>query len=220
MKVSKDRERILSRIRQAIQSNPVEKPFPTADIIPVKDVFEKKDLSLAEIYAGEFIQLGGKFVYCSDLPDMLVQLNQLADSLGWTDIFVKDHFLLNFFLQNQIDWIHNKKDLDHVQAGMSLCECLIARTGSTLFSSAQEYGRQLPVYSPIHICIAFTSQIVWDIEDAFDLMKKKYGNTLPSMISLTSGASRTADIEKTLVVGIHGPKEVYTFLIEDQLSGQ
>ncbi|MFY8004345.1 MAG: LUD domain-containing protein [Chitinophagaceae bacterium] len=38
------------------------------------------------------------------------------------------------------------------------------------------------------------------------------------MLSLASGPSRTADIEKTLVVGVHGPKEVFCFLIENQLQ--
>ncbi len=45
-------------------------------------------------------------------------------------------------------------------------------------------------------------------------MQKKYQGNIPSMISLTTGPSRTADIEKTLVVGVHGPKEVYVFLVE------
>jgi L-lactate dehydrogenase complex protein LldG len=44
---------------------------------------------------------------------------------------------------------------------------------------------------------------------------KKYGNKLPSMISMITGASRTADIEKTLVMGAHGPKELVLFLIDD-----
>jgi L-lactate dehydrogenase complex protein LldG len=35
------------------------------------------------------------------------------------------------------------------------------------------------------------------------------------MITLATGPSRTADIEKTLVVGVHGPKEVYLFLVDD-----
>jgi L-lactate dehydrogenase complex protein LldG len=45
-------------------------------------------------------------------------------------------------------------------------------------------------------------------------MKEKYGVKLPSMISFATGPSRTADIEKTLVVGVHGPKEVYCFLAD------
>ena len=45
-------------------------------------------------------------------------------------------------------------------------------------------------------------------------MQIKYKKNLPSFITLATGPSRTADIEKTLVVGIHGPKEVYVFLLE------
>jgi L-lactate dehydrogenase complex protein LldG len=45
-------------------------------------------------------------------------------------------------------------------------------------------------------------------------MQTKYGDQMPSMISFATGPSRTADIEKTLVVGVHGPKEVYCFLLD------
>jgi len=47
-------------------------------------------------------------------------------------------------------------------------------------------------------------------------MKRKYKDEYPSMISLITGPSRTADIEKTLIIGAHGPKEVYVFLIDDK----
>jgi L-lactate dehydrogenase complex protein LldG len=70
------------------------------------------------------------------------------------------------------------------------------------------------VYAPIHICIAYTNQVVYDISDGLHSITKHYGNHLPSLITLASGPSRTADIEKTLVVGVHGPKEVYCFLVD------
>jgi len=41
---------------------------------------------------------------------------------------------------------------------------------------------------------------------------------MPSLITFASGPSRTADIEKTLVTGVHGPKEVYLFLVESAAS--
>jgi L-lactate dehydrogenase complex protein LldG len=46
-------------------------------------------------------------------------------------------------------------------------------------------------------------------------LQKKYRDKLPSQISFATGPSRTADIEKTLVVGVHGPKEVYCFLLDN-----
>ena len=78
-------------------------------------------------------------------------------------------------------------------------------------------GRVASVYYPVHIVFAYTNQVVYDIEDSLALMKKKYGTNLPSMINLATGPSRTADIEKTLVVGVHGPGEVFCFLINAEL---
>ena len=47
------------------------------------------------------------------------------------------------------------------------------------------------------------------------MLKRKYTDGIPSMLSLATGPSRTGDIEKTLVVGVHGPREVYVFLIDE-----
>jgi L-lactate dehydrogenase complex protein LldG len=53
-----------------------------------------------------------------------------------------------------------------------------------------------------------------DLKDGFKLLKNKYGAQMPSMITAITGPSRTADIEKTLVLGAHGPKEVFVFLLD------
>ena len=108
-----------------------------------------------------------------------------------------------------------KTDLSNCDVSITGCEYLVARTGSIVMSAAQSSGRSASVYAPIHICIAYTGQIVYDIKDALQGAKEKYGNDLPSLITFATGPSRTADIEKTLVVGVHGPKEVYLFLVEE-----
>jgi L-lactate dehydrogenase complex protein LldG len=87
-------------------------------------------------------------------------------------------------------------------------------------SSSQQSGRTVSAYAPVHICIASTDQLVFDTRDALKDLKKKYGNNLPSFITFAAGPSRTADIEKTLVVGVHGPKEVYVFLIDKPLLAE
>ena len=81
-------------------------------------------------------------------------------------------------------------------------------------SSAQQSGRTVSAYAPVHICIAYAHQLVYDTIDALKGIKGKYGTNIPSFITFAAGPSRTADIEKTLVVGVHGPKEVYLFLID------
>jgi len=99
-----------------------------------------------------------------------------------------------------------------MQAGITGCEFLIARTGSVVVSSASLSGRQMNVFPPVHIVLAHISQLVNLPEDALIAMQEKYGITLPSTISTITGPSRTADIEKTLVLGAHGPKEFIVFL--------
>ncbi|MBC7447901.1 MAG: LUD domain-containing protein, partial [Hymenobacteraceae bacterium] len=64
---------------------------------------------------------------------------------------------------------------------------------------------------------AHCSQVVADIRPALELMQRRYGRRLPSMLSLITGPSRTADIEKTLVLGAHGPRQLVVFLLDDEL---
>jgi L-lactate dehydrogenase complex protein LldG len=84
-----------------------------------------------------------------------------------------------------------------------------------MVSNENAAGRRLSIFPHHHIVIARTGQLVLDLKDAFKLIKNKYGDQLPSMISTITGPSRTADIEKTLVLGAHGPKELFVFLIDD-----
>lgn len=206
------RENIIGKIRKALGENQLPMPFPEAD--KAGNFFVNEKISPEEKFAVEFSKLGGKFVYCADEQEMFQHLEALCDTMKWTKIHTKDTFLLSLFQENEISIVQQGNDMSDIQVGLSLCESLVARTGSVLLSAAQESGRALPVYAPVHITIAFANQLHWDIADAFQVMKEKYNMQLPSMISLTTGPSRTADIEKTLVVGVHGPKEVYVFFVD------
>ena len=214
MASSVGREKILSKIRAALSKHPLPMPFPeVADY--KEDFLVRTNIPLAEQYAVEFSNLGGRFVYCESNEEMVAQVVTLADNLGWKKIAVQDAQLISLFGESKFGLVHPDNKINNSMAAISLCERLVARTGSAVYSSAQAYGRQLPVYTPIHITVAYTSQLVWDWQQAKDAIQEKYQGKLPSMLCLTTGASRTADIEKTLVVGVHGPKEVYTFLVED-----
>lgn len=206
------RETIISKIRKALKEHKVEMPFPEAE--KMHGYYAESDATAEEKFAAEFAALGGKFVYCADEQEMMQQLQALADTMKWPAMHCKDSFLLDLFREQGICLVKDGSDMHDIQVGISGCEVLVARTGSVLLSAAQDSGRALPVYAPIHITVAYANQLVWDIRDAFAIMNEKYPAQLPSMITLTTGPSRTADIEKTLVVGVHGPKEVYVFFVD------
>lgn len=203
MTISSAKENILKKIRQAL-SNPVPLPFPNSE--GSHSVYQPAHDELDIIFAEEFIKLQGKFSYCANEAELINQIQLLISQKTWTKVFCKEEKWKSHF--------NNTEDLSNCDAAITSCEYLIARTGSIVMSAAQESGRTTSVYAPIHICIAYTNQLVYDIKDGLQLIKEKYTNALPSLITFATGPSRTADIEKTLVTGVHGPKEVYLFLVE------
>lgn len=216
MKASTAKESILKKIRKALsESTPI--PFPSSE--GNQSVYQPASDELDMLFAEQFGKLQGKFVFCLNELEMQFQLEQLAQQEGFKKIYCRETDFrssissdaLAGLLMNDI----SPEALKNCDAAITGCECLVARTGTIVLSSAQESGRTSSVYAPVHICIATTSQLVYDIKDGLRLLKEKYGSNLPSFISFASGPSRTADIEKTLVVGVHGPKEVYLFLVDN-----
>ncbi|MFN6038515.1 MAG: lactate utilization protein C, partial [Bacteroidota bacterium] len=98
---------------------------------------------------------------------------------------------------------------------ITLCECLIAATGSVAISSSQNCSIRSFISTEIHIVFAFTWQIVSNISDALIFIQKKYPDNQSRQITFISGPSRTADIEQEIVFGAHGPKELYVFLLDE-----
>ena len=113
-----------------------------------------------------------------------------------------------------VDITLSKDEFENMEVAVTSCDFLIARTGSVIVTSSGDSGRQMNVFPPIHIILASSNQLVDFPEDAFNALQAKYQNELPSTMTTITGPSRTADIEKTLVTGVHGPKEVYCFLVE------
>jgi len=192
-------------------------PFPDIDNCG-EQVYTDTALTMEETFAQAFIRLGGKFIFCEHEQDLIDNITILYENRSWKKLLCADERLLKLFVNNKIDILSavNPEDED-ADACVTGCEVLVARTGSVLLSSMQPMGRMAPVYFPVHIVFAYANQIVPDIEDGFNALKKKYGIDLPSMINLTTGPSRTADIEKTLVVGVHGPEEIFCFFINAEL---
>jgi L-lactate dehydrogenase complex protein LldG len=209
MKVSSSKENILKKIRQAL-SNPVPVPFPKSE--GNNSVFQPQTDDLEVQFAEEFTRLLGKFAFCVNEADLTRQLEQLLTEKKWENIYCNEEKLFHI-ISHSAPYQIDKSTLADCDASITTCEYLIARTGTIVMSTAQT-GRSVSVYAPVHICIAYSDQLVYDIKEALQLLKEKYEGNIPSSITFATGPSRTADIEKTLVVGVHGPKEVYLFLVD------
>ncbi|HVE62131.1 MAG TPA: LUD domain-containing protein [Chitinophagaceae bacterium] len=196
---------ILKKIRLAL-AHPTPIPFPKSE--GTTSVFQPLQQDIVVEFAEQFTQLQGKFSFCTDEKELNEQFTQLCYLHQWTKIFCAEEKWLKLLPSTILT-----DDIINCEASVTSCEALVARTGSIVLST-KNGGRINSVYAPVHICIAYASQLTYDIKDALQLLKQKYQQQLPSMISFATGPSRTADIEKTLVVGVHGPKEVYCFLVD------
>jgi L-lactate dehydrogenase complex protein LldG len=206
MSQSPSKNNILKKIRMALET-PTPLPFPKSE--GNEFLFQPPQQDLVVEFAEQFSSLQGKFVFCIDIVELNQQIQKLFYQNQWTKLYCTEE---KWKVLIPPPLVH--EELDSCDAAITSCEYLVARTGSMILGSVHQ-GRLPSVYAPVHICIAYTSQLVYDIRDGLDALKNKYRDFLPSMISFATGPSRTADIEKTLVVGVHGPKEVYCFVVDD-----
>jgi L-lactate dehydrogenase complex protein LldG len=205
------KETMLTNIRNAL-INKAKQPFPNLEA--AEQVYARDEDSLEVLFAQELQAVNGGFIFCEDAAELGATLKELVEIKNWTDILCPEPWISGMLQDNAFTAFEVAGSV--TEAGVSIigCDALIARTGSILISSRLASGRTLPVYPPVNIIIATTDQLVYDIQQGFDLLRNKYDNQLPSMVNLATGPSRTADIEKTLVLGAHGPREVYVFLLD------
>jgi L-lactate dehydrogenase complex protein LldG len=176
-----------------------------------KSVFSRNNPDLTNLFSDQLTKLHAKtkLVTSTELHQELKtylkknKLNNIYTFIPETTQFLKDNAY-------KVSAEFN----ENIQASITKCEALIARTGTILVSS-RNTGRAINYFPEYHIIIAKQSQLVWDISDAIKHVQEKYGKDIPSMLTLVTGPSKTADIEKTLIIGAHGPKKLKVFIIKD-----
>lgn len=103
--------------------------------------------------------------------------------------------------------------LEACSVGFTGCDALVSQTGSILLTAHSAGGRALSVLPPHHVVVAQVNQLVPDLPAACELLSARYGKNYPSFITFITGPSRTGDIERILVLGAHGPKNLTVILL-------
>jgi L-lactate dehydrogenase complex protein LldG len=110
---------------------------------------------------------------------------------------------------------HGREALEGLRGeGVSVTPCLalIADTGTAVVSSRLSGGRRPGLVDPVHVIEAREDQLVPDLAAALARIGPELA--LASAVTLVTGPSRTADIEQTLIRGVHGPKDVHVVFVE------
>lgn len=119
-------------------------------------------------------------------------------------------------LEDGIDFVTdlNRDIVEQAQLGISEFDLGIAALGSVVQDATDVYKRLVSTLPPTHLVIINTKSIVRTFEDSIDVIQKTYGNDIPGFIAYVTGPSKTADIERVLTIGVHGPGRVIIVCID------
>ncbi len=203
------RERILGRIRAAVQTTAPHHDGPSGQIFaPVTDPLDR--------FQKECVANITECMVTADAAASAAAIANVLASLPPGEIFAQDAPELRALVSGFTDgrplrWSSEGPPNEASQATITLCEALVAQTGSILVSAANG-GRQATVIAPVHIVFARLSQLVPDLEAAFARVYEQGIASRNSYVCLITGSSRTADIEKILIMGAHGPRRLIVVL--------
>lgn len=202
------RERILERIRAALR-------VPDASLREQErrgEIFPPVDDCLRRFQA----ECAANTTECVLTGNAAAVLEQVLASLPPGEVFAQEASRLRGMLPGSaggraVRWSSEGAPAEASQATITLAHTLVASTGSILVSSACG-GRGATIVAPCHVVVAGVEQIVPDLEAALALACREPWGRQASFIGLITGCSRTADIEKLLVIGAHGPKRLVVIL--------
>jgi L-lactate dehydrogenase complex protein LldG len=107
--------------------------------------------------------------------------------------------------------------LDPATICISGADVGIAESGTLVLRSGVGRGRLASLVAPVHIAVLRREQIVRGLGAALALLQARHGPDVfvdSSNLTLISGPSRTGDIELTLTLGVHGPREIHVVMID------
>ena len=231
MSTTTSKEQVLARIREALrEAAPVpghheakgegalhhaEPPKDFAAWLPhVGDSLEER----IELFAKNSADLKTEFHVLKSRASLPKAVADLAKENNWQRVAthaapLAEHAVSKLGLELlRTDGGYDKAELERCDAGLTICDALVAQTGGVLLTSRSGGGRALSVLPPHHVVVAQKAQLLPDVPAAYALLQERYAAAWPSFMTFITGPSRTGDIERILVLGAHGPKRLTVFL--------
>ncbi|MED9961791.1 MAG: LUD domain-containing protein [Bacteroidales bacterium] len=147
------------------------------------------------VFAQRFVKANGRFVYCEDEKDFIAKLKSLIDYRKWENVLAFNENLNSYLNSVGVETVLEN---DNAIVGISLCQAMIANSGSILITSNQGFGERVNKLPSIFIVLAHSSQVCSDYKQAL----KPLLENIPQNIStiMPSEALKQSVIEFYLYV--------------------
>ena len=212
------REAILSRIKAALADEaPREEP-------PVPELWPRTNPANADLvkrFVEEIEAVAGEVIRCGSMDDARAKLAALLEELDCDQLGCTDNPLCRELTSGmdgaQLELGHcepTSQELGRLAAGLVAADTLLADTGTCMVACPTPHERMMCYLPPVCIVIAKTDQLVEHMPEAWDTIAPRIADPdLRGEFVFITGPSRTADIEKILILGVHGPKRLIVLFV-------
>jgi L-lactate dehydrogenase complex protein LldG len=209
--MSSARDAILGALRQGLRGTAVP-PLP-----PLRERALPGDQHVAT-FTSMLTRVGGTVDVVADLAAARARLAALLAEADAHTVACSDAPELRDLLPTAMRRLPHdapRAELLTADCGLTSAQFGIAETGTLVLCSGDERHRLASLLPARHICLLPRSRLCGTLAE---VLAKVHRDGAPSSRTITfvTGPSRTADIELTLVVGVHGPKFLHVLLLDDQ----
>jgi len=237
------RERVLSRIREALKHNASSAPLRPDSEKADRGGLEKQAREIKARCAGkredlisrfesELSRVGGKFCRCQTADAAISYIHTLAESkgaksaVGWNSDLLAQSEIIEAITASGIRFIDDNREARDagfintaIDAGLGISgvDFVLAETGTLVVLTGEGRARSASLLPPVHVALVRPDQFINGLDDLFPLLRYNMEisqREMSSAVTFITGPSRTADIELTLVVGVHGPQELHVLLLD------
>jgi L-lactate dehydrogenase complex protein LldG len=199
------REAVLASIRSNLAASPPQDPceFVFADV-------ETSPLPAVELFRQNVEAVDGHCIVARDEFEIGQAVTRIITNLRAQRIAISDAPLLGRLIQSAE--MPNASEVFEIDVGITTAQAAIAETGTLVLDSARERHRLVSLVPPVHIAIVDASSIFQTLGEALAFVHQN--ENISPAITFITGPSRTADIELTLAIGVHGPRELFVIVNE------
>ena len=235
MSVSNAREEILGSIRSALRRDGKTRSEVLASTSPqltelvsqIRDNCERQRGNLIETFEAELIRIGVRYHRTASSDDAVRYIEDVCKArearsiVGWQAQVIDDVGLRERLEQRGVEFLTETGGREFIRTaeaadiGISGVDYALADTGTLVLLTRRGQARSISLLPPVHIALVRPQQVLSGLSDLFPVLRANTeSGSLSSAITFISGPSRTADIELTLVVGVHGPQHLHVLLLE------
>jgi L-lactate dehydrogenase complex protein LldG len=217
------RDVILQRIRSGL-NNAAAAGFGDLREPPVPEVWPNTSpapAALVSRFQAELALLKGEAIVAATMADARRQLADLISAEAWPCLGSLDRPLARELTSGlgagHVEWVNaewSANQIERLSVGLIAADALLADTGSCVVHCSTAAERLMCYLPPACIVVARVDQLAEHLPAAWGPIAKVCGSKdSRGEIVLITGPSRTADIEKKLILGVHGPKKLVVLLV-------